>query len=400
MIEVEQAIEKLGEVISPQKEIEIVDILDSVGRICAEEVYAQMNVPNFPRSGMDGYAVRANETIGASIDKPIYLRVIGTAFAGQSTDKMIGEANTAMKIMTGGHIPKGYDAVIKQEWTDGSSDCVAIYRQIDVGKNYGAIGEDVVVNQKLIRAFQKINSRIVGVLAAQGIQRIAVLKPMKVGILTTGDELMALNCSLETGQLYNSNLYVVASFIKESGSQLIFKEHCEDQVDKIAEKIEQKIESVDLLITTGGVSVGEKDFLPSSVQKIGAEELFHYVNMKPGTPVMASHLCGRIILSLSGNPFASLVNLHLFYWEILVRFMNCSEIGLKKRQVILNAGLKASKIRRFVRAYEKDGKVYLFSKKHLSSMFFNTIETNCFIDQKENSVFKKGDKVTIYYWKD
>lgn len=398
MIEVEQAIEKLREVIVPQKEVEMVDILDSVGRICAKDVYAQLNVPNFPRSGMDGYAVRADETIGASRNKPIYLQVIGTVFAGQSLSSMIGKTNTAVKIMTGGHIPKGYDAVIKQEWTDGGLERVAIYEQINSETNYGAIGEDVVVNQQLIKAFQKINSRMVGVLAAQGICQIAVLKPIKVGILTTGDELIPLDDSLTEGQMYNSNMYAIAACIKASGSQIVFKEHCTDNIDKIANVIKQNIETVDVLITTGGVSVGTKDFLPDAVQQIRAKELFHYVHMKPGTPVMASHLHGRIILSLSGNPYASMINLHLFYWEILARFMNCPEIGLKKREAILNEGLNCSKIRRFLRAYEEDGKVYLLAKKHLSSMFFNTIETNCFIDQKANSVLKAGDKVTVYYW--
>ncbi|MFD1899094.1 molybdopterin-binding protein [Enterococcus termitis] len=179
------------------------------------------------------------------------------------------------------------------------------------------MGEDVQLNQKILSQYQLINSRTVGILAAQGIETIKVLAPMKVGILATGNELVSLGASLTPGKIYDSNLYTFASFIQSSGSKIIFKEHCSDSMEEIAHQIRERVAEVDLLITTGGVSVGEKDYVPRVIDNIGGETLFHFVNMKPGTPIMASTYQNKVILSLSGNPFAAVVNLHLFYWSTL-----------------------------------------------------------------------------------
>ncbi|MFD2305005.1 molybdopterin molybdotransferase MoeA [Enterococcus termitis] len=399
MIEVEAAQEKIRQALTQQKEVEIVPILKAAGRVCAEEVYAKVAVPHFPRAGMDGYAVIAAETQGASIETPICLHVIDSIFAGDVEQEWLDLQGTAVRIMTGALIPEPYDAVIKQEWTDYGKKNVEIYREIKAGQNYGIVGEDVQLNQKILSQYQLINSRTVGILAAQGIETIKVLAPMKVGILATGNELVSLGASLTPGKIYDSNLYTFASFIQSSGSKIIFKEHCSDSMEEIAHQIRERVAEVDLLITTGGVSVGEKDYVPRVIDNIGGETLFHFVNMKPGTPIMASTYQNKVILSLSGNPFAAVVNLHLFYWSTLAYFMNCAEFNLKKRNVQLRETLKVSNIRRFIRAYEEEGTVSLKSKLHYSSVFHNTLETNCLIDQPAKKELKKGDYVTVYYWK-
>lgn len=399
MIEVEEARAKIQQVSTQQKKVETVSILEALGRVCAEDIRAKIAVPHFPRAGMDGYAVVASETKGASMEQPVCLTVINSIFAGDSEHDFVKRQRTAVKIMTGAPIPTGYDAVIKQEWTDYGDTQVKIYQTSKAGDNYGAVGEDVQLDQKVISQYQLINSRAVGILAAQGIKEIRVLAPMKIGILATGSELVSLGTPLTSGKIYDSNLYTLAAFIQSSGSQIIFKEHCSDTIAELSRLIHEKIEEVDLLITTGGVSVGEKDYVPQVIQQLGGEQLFHFVNMKPGTPVMASLYKKRVILSLSGNPFASVVNLHLFYWSTLAHFMKCTELNLEKREVQLMEALKPSRIRRFIRAYEKDGVVSLVSKLHYSSVFHNTLETNCLIDQPAKKDFKKGDYVMVYYWK-
>lgn len=399
MIEVEEAQNKIKQVLTQQNKVEDVPILEAIGRICAEDILAKVAVPHFPRAGMDGYAVLAKETKGASFEQPIYLNVTDSIFAGDSQRETKTETGTAVKIMTGAPIPEYYDAVIKQELTDYGDKKVAIYQEIKSGRNYGIVGEDVQLDQKVISKYQLINSRTIGILAAQGIETVKVLAPMKVGILATGSELISLGTPLISGKIFDSNLYTLASFIQVSGSNIIFKEHCIDDCNSIATFIRERAAEVDLLITTGGVSVGEKDYLPQVIQQLEGEELFHFVNMKPGTPIMASLYQDKVILSLSGNPFASVVNLHLFYWSILAYFMHCPELALKKRSVKLSESLKQSNIRRFIRAYEEDGLVSLVSKLHYSSVFHNTLETNCMIDQPAKSVLNKGDYVTVYYWK-
>lgn len=399
MIEVEAARIKINQFFAQQKAVEHVSILDAVGRVCAEDIFAKIAVPHFPRAGMDGYAVIAEETQGASLEKPICLNVSNSIFAGDSEPDRVNESGSAVRIMTGAPIPAPFDAVIKQEWTDYGQTEVKIYREIKAGRNYGVVGEDVRLEQKIFSKYQLINSRVVGILAAQGIEMIQVLAPMKVGILATGSELVSLGATLTSGKIYDSNLYTLASFIQSSGSQIIFKEHCSDDPKEIAEIIRERVADVDLLITTGGVSVGEKDYVPQVIESLGGETLFHFVNMKPGTPMMASSYQNKLLLNLSGNPFAAVVNLHLFYWSGLAHFLNCSELKLEQRQVQLLEELTPSNIRRFIRAYEENGMVSLNAKLHYSSVFHNTLETNCMIDQPAKKLLKKGDYVTVYYWK-
>ena len=399
MIEVEEARLKIHRVLAKQTHIESIPILEAAGRVCGEDILAQVAVPHFPRSGMDGYAVRAKDTQGASLEQPISLNVMTTIYAGDIEKKEDFASGSAVKIMTGAQVPAIYDAVIKQEWTDYGTKEVNIYREIEAGANYGFVGEDVHIGQKIVSKYELINSRTVGILAAQGITEINVLRPMKIGILATGNELISFKTPLTDGKIYDSNLYTLASFIQASGSKIIFKDHCLDNIEAIGATIRKKIVEVDVLVTTGGVSVGEKDFMPQVIEHIGGEQLFHFVNMKPGTPVMASLYKNKVILSLSGNPFASVVNLHIFYWSLLAHFMNCAELNLKKREVRLAEDMNQSAIRRFVRAYEENGVVSLPSKVHFSSVFHNTLKTNCLVDQPAKKNLKKGDLVTVYYWK-
>ncbi|WP_430602031.1 molybdopterin molybdotransferase [Enterococcus sp. DIV0724b] len=399
MIEVEKAREKIQHVLAQQKEVETVSILEAAGRVCAEDIYAKVAVPHFPRAGMDGYAIVAKESQGANPQEPICLKVTKTIFAGDAEQAFIKAHGTAVRIMTGAPIPKPYDAVIKQEWTDYGETQVNIYREITSGRNYGEVGEDVYLNQKIISKYQLLNSRTVGILAAQGITEIKVLAPIKVGILATGSELISLGSPLVSGKIYDSNLYTLASLIQTSGGKIVFTEYCSDDIGEISRIIQEKVNEVDLLITTGGVSVGEKDYIPHVIQQLEGELLFHFVNMKPGTPVMASLYQNKVLLNLSGNPFAAVVNLHVFYWSILAYFMNCPELNLEKRMVQLTEDLKPSTLRRFIRAYEENGFVSLKSIVHYSSVFHNTLETNCLIDQPAKKQLSKGDYVTVYYWK-
>ncbi|GGC77555.1 molybdopterin molybdotransferase MoeA [Enterococcus wangshanyuanii] len=399
MIEVEAAQEKIRQAFPRQNNSESVSILEATGRVCAEDIYARVAVPTFSRAGMDGYAVIAAETVGASEEQPVCLAVVGTIYAGDQEIQTTEKKGVAYKIMTGAPIPTGFDAVIRQEWTDYGIEKVELYREVNKGLNYGGIGEDVFEGQKIISKGQLINSRTIGILAAQGMETVSVFQPLKVGLIVTGTELVSIGVPLTSGKIYDSNLYTLASFIQSGNSQLLFKERCPDDIKQLSERIKEKISSVDVLITTGGVSVGEKDYLPEVIDKIGGQQLFHCVNMKPGTPVMASCYADCLILSLSGNLFASVVNLHLFYWSFLAHAMDCAELNIQTRKVRLASDLKYSGIRRFIRAYEKDGVVSLISDQHFSSVFHNTLETNCLIDQPAKTSLKQGENVTVYYWK-
>lgn len=401
MIELEDAIELAKHALSSQQETEHLPIEEAFGRVTGAAVFSPVAVPSFPRSGMDGYAIFAEDAQGASKEEPVTLTVVGTLFAGDDPERLSPSPGEAVRIMTGAGVPGAMDAVIKQEWTDLGDKTVQLFREVARGTNYSPIGEDIAAGQEIFPARHYLNSTSIGILASMGLETVEVLKPLRVGIISTGSELVFPGERLARGKIYNSNLYTLASFIRASQAELVFTAISSDDPAEFAHIYNVYADDIDLLITTGGVSVGEKDFMPQAIKEINGRELFHYVNMKPGTPMMASKEGERLILSLSGNPFASLVNFHLFYWETLAHFYQNPHFGLKREEGVIRAGeMKPGKLRRFVRANVKAGQVDITAKNHHSSVFHNLAESNCLIEQQAGQTLKAGDKVQLCYWKE
>ena len=214
-IELEHAIDILMSKIKI-KETEQIDILDSLGRTLSSDVFAGINVPGFNRSPLDGYAVRATDTEGASKETPVTLEVIGLAAAG---DPFSGEIQTkkAIRIMTGAMIPEGYDTIIKKEDTDDGLDSVQLYASSKAYENFVNIGEDVKCGEQILVRGTKINPGAIGMCAALGITKLGVFKKPRVGVVSTGTELTDINQPLQEGKIYNSNLYsITASLLKNN----------------------------------------------------------------------------------------------------------------------------------------------------------------------------------------
>uniref|UniRef100_UPI000ACE81B2 molybdopterin-binding protein n=1 Tax=Clostridium sp. NkU-1 TaxID=1095009 RepID=UPI000ACE81B2 len=164
--------------------------------------------------------------------------------------------------------------------------------------------------------------------------------------------------------------------------------------------LDERIGQADVIITTGALSVGKKDFLPEALEDMGAVRIFHGVNMRPGTPVMANRYREKLILSLSGYPFAAMVNFQMFFWPVLARFMGDDSLSWKKtRRMVLEGNASEAKRRRFVQAFSDDAGVHIFDRNHHSSVLSGMLRSNCIIDQKQGSVISPGDMVDILYWK-
>lgn len=399
MIEVEAAIEKVKAHIVPQQKIKHVSLDESVGYVLGEDIYAQHPVPDFPRSAMDGYAVVAKDISFATTTHPVCLPVIGKLFAGDDPTSIPFQVHSAVKIMTGAGIPSGYDAVIKQELTDLGQKEVRIYQAVPKGKNYSPIGEDVKKGQLVLKKGIKITPEVIGVCASLGYTTLPILKPLRVGLISTGSELIAPGKPLTLGKIYNSTIYTLAAIMRQHGADVVFEHICQDDVHSFVSYVMKKKETFDLLVTTGGVSVGEKDFLPLAMKQLKAKEIFHCVKMKPGTPVMASAYQDKVILSFSGNPFASMVNFHLFYWPVVSHFYQNNRFELKKMKVpISNGNLDSTGLRRFIRANYENGSVRIPEKGQHPSVFHTLATSNCLIEQPAKEVLKKGDIVTIYHF--
>ena len=395
-IELEMAISHLIAQIPRQRKTRQVQLLDALDCYLAEDLYAPIHVPTFNRSAMDGYAVKSAWTKGVTKKKPLQLKVVGEVVAGVSEKKLAHE-NCAMHIMTGAQIPEGYDAVVRLEDTNNGQQDVQIYTEVKAYTNYGVKGEDMKKGEFVLSRKTKLTPVHLGVIASLGIVQIKVLQPLKVGLISTGNELAKCGEPLKEGQIYNSNQMILAGRLKELKVELVYTAQLDDDVTAISEQIKKQLAEVDVIITTGGVSVGKKDMMPVVIKKLNAKRLFWKINIQPGTPVLASTYEGKLILSLSGNPFAALTTFELLFRPVLSAFMTVNDEGLiRKKARLMNDFSKASKRRRFVRAYYKEGQVFLTTEKHASSVLSSMLICNCFIDFTAGSTpVEKGSWVNV-----
>ncbi len=399
MISIEEALVKLKNVIPIIGTTIQVPIWECVGKVLAQEIIAPMNVPPYPKSAMDGYAVCAKDVLTASHETPVQLKVLGEIFAGDYCE-IPYEPNGAIRVMTGSYIPEGYDAIIKQEDTDYGDEIVQVYNSVNPYQNYCKIGEDIQKGSLIYPKGTKLNTISSGILASVGFKTICVYEPLKIGILSTGSELVPIDQPLEPGKIYNSISYMLATMISSAGYSVVHMDICQDDINMLQEKIHAMLKDCHILITTGGVSVGKKDLLPQVLELLQAQILFHGVDMQPGTPIMGSILEGTPILSFSGNPYAALVNFELFFWETANLFY-----GIDQREqvtdyaILQNDYTKINKRRRFIRAIEKQGQVWIPEISHAASIISSMEQCNCLVDIEVGCKVNKGEKVRIRYIK-
>lgn len=398
MIEIEEGIQFFEKELMPKKKTMTVSLKEAAGKVLAKDLEASFPVPHFPKSAMDGYAVYHGDVESASLDNPVKLRVVCEICAGDYTE-LEYMPGTAVRVMTGGYIPTDYTAVVKQEDTDYGEETVLIYNSIKEYQNYCKIGEDIQKGSKVLEAGTYLKPVHIGLLASLGIEKIEVIEPVKVAIISTGSELLQIGEKLSPGKIYNSISHILSASIKKAGFTVVSSEICRDDKELLEEAIKKAAATADAVITTGGVSVGKKDLLPEVLPELGAKVLFHGANIQPGTPTMGSVLNGIPVLSLSGNPYAAIANFELYFWNIACRLMDCDAWFPKIEKVILKSEYrKVNRLRRLVRAYAGNGQVQIPTEVHASSVISTLAQCNCFIDMEAGRKLTAGDWVTIRYF--
>jgi len=337
MISVEQALEKilgyvdvLGEELSP--------ILGCLGQVLAEDIYSGIDVPPLDNAAMDGYALRSEDTHGASQQSPRFLRVIDTVAAGSISEYEV-EPGTAIRIMTGAPIPKGADCVVRFEDTDeaqrkGSATGQQLPAEIGIlgeaaaGLSIRRAGEDITTGSIVLHKGVVIRPSEVGVLASLGLSTVMVIRRPVVAILATGDELVDINQHLPAGKVYNSNTYSVAALVMRYGGIPRILGIALDSEDSLVAGLRRGLEA-DMLITIGGVSAGDYDVVKDVLAKEG-EIAFWTVRMKPGKPLAFGTIRGRSgagvarnipHLGLPGNPVSAMVTFELFARPAILKMM-------------------------------------------------------------------------------
>ena len=373
-------------------------VRESGGFCLAEDVYAGIDNPPFSRSPVDGYAVRAEDIRGAVRGNPARLQVAGCIYAGDDGQSFQVNPGEAYRIMTGAPFPQGADTAVKQEDTDYGEDVVEIYRSQKPWDNYCFQGEDYKKDSLLLKKGSRITFAEQGILSGIGRTDVEVYRKPVIRILTTGDELCEPGSPLKPGKIYDSNGMMVSARLCELGVHPKSVSHCADSEEGMAEELKKAAEDADIIITTGGVSVGKKDILHGALEILGAEKIFWRIRLQPGTPTIFSVYGNTLILSLSGNPFGAMANLELLLRPVLEVMTGDSAFAMEMRRGIMEADFeKRCRVRRFVRAVYKDGKVS-FPQGIFSSGAIGTLRgCNCLLDipaGKEN--VKAGEQVAVW----
>jgi len=300
--------------IKPLDRVETVDIDDAVGRVLAGDFMATLDTPPFNRSAMDGYAVRAEDTFGAGQMNPNVLEMVGTIHAGDTPKKTVA-AGQCIQIATGAMMPDGADAVVMVEDTEVEDGRVKIFKATYPKANVGKLGEDIKAGESVLKQGALLDAGKVGVLTSQGITEVKVYEKPRVAILPSGEEIAEIGSELKPGQLYDINSHTIASVVKENGGIPVRMGIVGDTKEDIRTKIGAALDN-DLVVISGGSSVGERDLLVGVLEDWG-EVLFHGIQIRPGKPTLFAIVEDKPLFGMPGYPTACLNNSYLFLLPVI-----------------------------------------------------------------------------------
>ena len=315
-ISLEQARAVINGALRPIERIERVPLQDTHGRVLAQDVTATADVPPFSRAAMDGYALRAADTAGASTARPVVLTWIEKVFTGQMPERIIGQGECT-EIATGAPMPAGADAVVMVEQTAADDTRIQIFAAAEPGQNIGRQGADIRTGQTVMRAGDVLNASRVGALAALGLAHVDVYARPRVAILSTGNEIVDPGQPLAPGHIYDINRFTLAAVIEEHGGVAVPHRTAADTIADLSRAVEECLQD-DVLVFSGGTSVGERDLILDALRSKG-EVLFHGISVKPGKPTAFGLVHGRPFFGMPGYPSSCLSNAHILLVPALRR---------------------------------------------------------------------------------
>jgi len=310
---------------------EEIEISDSLGRILADDIVAGIDVPHFRKSAMDGFAVIAEDTFSASNTKPKRLEVIDSISAGTISRKKV-TPGTCSEITTGAPLPKGADAVIMVEYTECENSNLIAYKSVAPGENIIGIGSDVKKGTKVFDKGTVLNPRYTGVLSSLGISSVLVKKKPRIAVLSTGDELLTANEELEEGKIYDINSRTVIDSLRES-CDVIDLGIAGDDEGEIKERILEGIKRSDLLLLSGGSSLGVGDIIKDAISDLG-QLLVHGIAIKPGKPTIIGKIEDKLLIGLPGYPTSALSNFYILIIPLLQKMQ-----GITPEKKVIRAEL-------------------------------------------------------------
>ena len=302
---------------SPIQRTETIPVADANGRVLAADVVARYDVPPFSRAGMDGYAVRAHDTHGASRARPRTLTKVATVYTGEVPMVPVRDGQ-CVEISTGAPMPDGADAVVMVEETDSGSDAtVTIYAEVQPHQNVGARGADIQSGQTVVSAGEMLNSSRIGALAAIGASNVEVFERPRVAILSTGNEIVEPGQELKPGQIYDINRFTISAVVADNGGVPVPHPPAPDTIDALLATLDA-LTTCDIVVFSGGSSVGERDLIRDAIAAKGTL-LFHGVAVKPGKPTGLGLVHDTPVFAMPGYPTSCLSNAHMLLVPMLRR---------------------------------------------------------------------------------
>jgi len=358
MISVDEALRIVLDNVAPLG-VERASIVNALGRVLAEEIRSPRDIPGFDNSAMDGYAVRAADIEAASESNPIRLKVLETVGAGVVPSTRVA-AGQAVRTMTGAPLADGADAIVPVERTRGTDAEVEILAAAEKGAFVRPRGEDLKSGELVISPGKTLSASDLGMLASLNRSMVDVCRRPRVAIVATGDELVDVDTIPTGAQVINSSAYALAAAIRESGGEPIMLKVARDRPEEVRARLAEAL-AFDVVLTTGGVSVGQFDHVKVVLDELGLRQLFHGVAQRPGRPLKFGTIGGRPIFGLPGNPVSTMVCFYLYVRPALRRMTNRRDLGLPR--IVARCAddvQKANNLTEFVRVTlaRRNGEVY------------------------------------------
>lgn len=350
MISVPEAQARIVEAVSPFP-CQALALAEAWGRVLTKPINASIPSPVFDNSAMDGYALRAADTAAAGPGSPVSLFVAATVPAGICLKSPL-KPGEAMRIFTGAKIPEGADAVVKQEDVERAGEAIRLSRPVSGGENIRRRGEELEIGAEILGPGRPLQAAALALLAGFGFERVEVHAAPRVGILVTGSELVPPGVPLEPAQIYESNSFGLNAALQELGLVPAFAERCRDRREDLQWALAEGLQRADFLIVTGGVSVGDFDFVKEAAADAGVREVFWKVRQKPGKPVFfGKKEEGKCLFGLPGNPASALVCFYEYVRPALLRALGARKLFLPALRLPLAQGLKKKPgLRHFLKA--------------------------------------------------
>lgn len=391
MLPIDDAFKRVDQHVKPLASVDT-PILSALNHCLSSDQHSLIDLPPFPQSAVDGYAVAYDDLAQGP------LPVAGEIPAGAMSFTPVHQPGTAVRIFTGGFVPTGADTVIRQEYAAINHGQLSLTETVDRGADMRQQGEEVQKGTLLAKAGSLLTPGLIGSLSNSGIDRVTVAQAPRVRILITGNEVVPPGQTLQPGQVYDANGATCLNFFKAQGIEDVAVSWVQDDANTVQRAMQQALAECDLLITTGGVSVGDYDYIPSSCDALGATTVFHKVAQKPGMPLLFAELNSQYILGLPGNPAAVAVNLNLYGKRILDRLAGLPKPGPHWHAAVLADPVRADSRRdRWVRMHQKvtdKGQLSLHRLQHQAShMLTNMNEANALIRVHAGQDLAAGDIV-------